>query len=99
MVIVNSGEFRTEQEKYLDLIDKREKVIIQRDENKSYVIMSFNERLCSPRKNWAEAAKQMHLAGDDELLMPEIFDDEKLEWWTKVVSIQQNDLLVYQMMK
>jgi hypothetical protein len=82
MVVVNSGEFRTEQEKYLDLIDKREKVIIQRSGNKSYVIVSFNERLFSPRKNWAEAARQMHLAGDDQPLMPEVFEDENLEWWT-----------------
>ncbi|MDR1342446.1 MAG: AbrB/MazE/SpoVT family DNA-binding domain-containing protein [Prevotellaceae bacterium] len=36
----------------------------------------------SPRKGWAEAAKQMVEAGDDELLIPDFFEDEDLSWWT-----------------
>jgi hypothetical protein len=82
MVVVSSGKFRTEQEKYLDLIDRKERIIIQRGENKSYMVVSFNEHLLSPRKNWAEAAKQMRLAGDDQLLTPDVFEDEDLDWWT-----------------
>jgi len=35
-----------------------------------------------PRNNWAKAAKQMHLAGDDILLMPAVSNNEKLDWWT-----------------
>lgn len=31
-----------------------------------------------PRQGWAEAAKLMHGSGDDELLIPDIFDDEDL---------------------
>jgi antitoxin MazE len=36
----------------------------------------------SPRQGWAEAAKQMAEAGDDELLIPDFFEDEDLSWWT-----------------
>jgi antitoxin MazE len=36
----------------------------------------------SPRQDWAEAAKQMAEAGDDELLIPDFFEDEDLSWWT-----------------
>jgi antitoxin MazE len=36
----------------------------------------------SPRKGWAAAAKQMVEAGDDELLIPDFFEDEDLSWWT-----------------
>jgi antitoxin MazE len=36
----------------------------------------------SLRKGWEEEAKQMAEAGDDELLMPDFFDDEDLSWWT-----------------
>lgn len=36
-----------------------------------------------PRQGWAEAAKQMHAAGDDELLLddfPNEFDKEEWTW-------------------
>ena len=36
----------------------------------------------SPRQGWAEAAKQMAQEGDDELLIPDFFEDEDLSWWT-----------------
>jgi hypothetical protein len=35
-----------------------------------------------PREHWAEAAQQMHLSGEDNLLLPDVFTDEKLSWWT-----------------
>ncbi|MDR3350338.1 MAG: AbrB/MazE/SpoVT family DNA-binding domain-containing protein [Prevotellaceae bacterium] len=35
-----------------------------------------------PRQHWAEAAKQMHLSNQDTLLLPDAFNDEKLDWWT-----------------
>ena len=37
----------------------------------------------SPRDGWAEAARQMHAAGDDRLLDPpqsSTFDDQEWEW-------------------
>jgi antitoxin MazE len=34
-----------------------------------------------PRQGWAEAFKQMHENGDDELLIDDIFEDEDLEEW------------------
>ena len=36
----------------------------------------------APRQGWEEAAKEMHVSGDDELLVPDIFEDENLEEWT-----------------
>jgi antitoxin MazE len=36
----------------------------------------------SPRQGWADAAKQMAQAGDDELLLPDFFKEEDLSWWT-----------------
>lgn len=34
-----------------------------------------------PGKRRANAFKRMHLNGDDKLLIPAIFEDEKLEKW------------------
>lgn len=31
-----------------------------------------------PRQGWAEAAKRMHAAGDDQPLIPDVFEDEDL---------------------
>ncbi len=36
----------------------------------------------SPRQGWEKAAKEMHAEGGDEMLIPEVFDDESLEEWT-----------------
>jgi antitoxin MazE len=30
-----------------------------------------------PRKGWAEAFQKMHEPGDDKLLIPDVFEDEK----------------------
>jgi hypothetical protein len=35
-----------------------------------------------PREHWAGAAQQMHLSGKDNLLLPDVFTDEQLDWWT-----------------
>lgn len=32
-----------------------------------------------PRQGWDEAFAQMHETGDDQLLMPDVFDDENFE--------------------
>ncbi len=34
-----------------------------------------------PRKGWESAFKEMHEAGDDKPLMPDVFDDENLQGW------------------
>lgn len=34
------------------------------------------------RQGWEKAFKDMHKQGDDQLLMPDMFDDESLEEWT-----------------
>lgn len=36
----------------------------------------------APRKGWEEAFKKMHKNGDDQLLIPEIFEDENFEEWS-----------------
>ncbi len=36
MIIVSSREFRQNQKKYLDMVDKNERVIIQRGKDKAY---------------------------------------------------------------
>ncbi len=33
-----------------------------------------------PRKGWAKAFKEMHKAGDDELLINDVFEDETFEF-------------------
>lgn len=33
----------------------------------------------SPRQGWAAAAAAMHAAGDDILLIPDVFEDENIE--------------------
>jgi antitoxin MazE len=34
------------------------------------------------RKGWADAFKEMAKNGDDELLIPDVFEDENLKDWT-----------------
>ena len=34
------------------------------------------------RQGWEEAAKEMHAAGGDELLLTDVFEDENLDAWT-----------------
>jgi antitoxin MazE len=36
-----------------------------------------------PRKNWEKAFKKMHVNGDDQLLMNDVFGDENFEEWNK----------------
>jgi hypothetical protein len=45
MLVVSSREFRDNQKKYFDLIDKDEKVIVQRGKNKAYVLTPVNDAL------------------------------------------------------
>jgi antitoxin MazE len=37
--------------------------------------------LSKPRKGWEKAFRAMNENGDDKLLIPDIFDEEKLEEW------------------
>lgn len=49
MIVISSREFRSHQRKYLDLVDKKKQVIIQRGKNKSYRLepMTENDRFFS----------------------------------------------------
>jgi antitoxin MazE len=49
-----------------------------RSDGKRIVLTPLKAR---PRQGWAEAAREMHRLGDDELLIPNVFDDEAdLAW-------------------
>jgi len=37
--------------------------------------------IANPRKNWEAAFKNMHLENDDQLIVPDVFDDETSEEW------------------
>lgn len=37
-------------------------------------------RTKQPRKNWALAAQQMHIAGDDRLLIPTELNNDNIDW-------------------
>ena len=37
--------------------------------------------LVSPRKGWEKAFMDMHANGDDNLLIPDVFEDENLDEW------------------
>jgi antitoxin MazE len=45
---------------------------------KSYIIIKPKAK---PRKSWEEAFKKMHESGDDQLLMPDVFDNETFDEW------------------
>ncbi len=46
-------------------------------ENDHIVLRPFKE----PRKGWSEAFQEMHVAGDDQLLIDDVFDDENFDEW------------------
>ncbi|MPR34585.1 AbrB/MazE/SpoVT family DNA-binding domain-containing protein [Salmonirosea aquatica] len=37
--------------------------------------------IAKPREGWEAAFKEMHAAGDDSLLIDEVFEDESFEEW------------------
>ena len=44
MLVISSREFRDNQKKYMDLVDKNEQVIIQRGKEKAYALTSVGEK-------------------------------------------------------
>ncbi|MBA4140626.1 MAG: AbrB/MazE/SpoVT family DNA-binding domain-containing protein [Segetibacter sp.] len=46
---------------------------------KEYIIIKPKS---TPRKGWEAAFKKMHENGDDNLLMPDAFEDENFEEWS-----------------
>ena len=36
----------------------------------------------APRKGWEKSFKKMHENGDDQLSVPDVFEDENLEEWS-----------------
>lgn len=46
---------------------------------KDYIIIKSK---ATPRKDWEASFKKMHENGDDQLLMPDVFEDENFEEWS-----------------
>jgi PHD/YefM family antitoxin component YafN of YafNO toxin-antitoxin module len=44
MIVISSREFRDNQKKYFDLIDKDEQIVVQRGKNKSYKLVPVLEK-------------------------------------------------------
>lgn len=63
---------KTVLEKY-NIKDKVELVL-----EKGYIVI---KPVLEPRKNWDSAFKRMHEAGDDQLLMNDIFEEENFDDW------------------
>jgi hypothetical protein len=38
--------------------------------------LNYSHMKTQPRENWDQAFKEMHANGDDQLLIPDVFDDE-----------------------
>lgn len=36
----------------------------------------------TPRKDWEKSFKKMHENGDDQLLLPDLFEDENIDEWS-----------------
>ena len=64
---------KTILEKY-NIKDKVELIL-----EKGHIIL---KPIGEPRKNWEDAFKEMHLEGDDELLLNDVFEDEDLDEWS-----------------
>ncbi len=51
----------------------------------SFILNGCNKAIDSPqplpRVDWEKSFEEMHINGDDNLMMPDIFVDEKFEEW------------------
>ncbi len=63
---------KTILEKYQ--IGEKVEIILEKDQ----IVL---KPLRSPREGWGEAFKKMHEAGDDQLLIPDAFEEDSLEEW------------------
>ena len=63
---------KTVLDKY-NITDKVEMIL-----EKGYIILKPKSEI---RKGWEESFMKMHEAGDDQLLMNDVFEDENLEEW------------------
>lgn len=78
MLVISSREFRDNQKKYLDLVDKNEHIIIQRGKDKAYVLSQVSEQdqyLMDPQvKAHIMKGIAQHLAGATTRIESEEFD-------------------------
>jgi antitoxin MazE len=63
---------KTILEKYS--IQDRLEIILEED----YIVLKPSTQ---PREGWDQAFKKMNEEGDDQLLLPDLFEDENLEEW------------------
>jgi antitoxin MazE len=64
--------------KYLKIVENdKEEIILEVDEKG--ILLKKDDQ--TPRKGWAEASKKMAKNHDDDLLIPDVFEDETFEEW------------------
>ena len=77
MLVTSTREFREKQGQYLGKVARGEDLVLCSRKFGSFKIIPIVVK-SEPRQGWAKAAKEMAQIGDDELLMPDVFEDEDL---------------------
>jgi antitoxin YefM len=70
MIVISSREFRDNQKKYFDLIDKEEQIIVQRGKNKSYKLVPIikNDTLMTEEEFYAKIDKGIQQAKEGKVV-------------------------------
>ena len=79
MIVISSREFRDNQKKYFDLIDKDGQIIVQRGKNKSYKLVPVleNETLMTETEFYNKIEKSIQQAKDGNVTSFEGLEDFK----------------------
>ena len=62
--------------KVMKIVDQKNKGKVEIIQDKDKISL---KSVYKPRKNWETAFKRMRMENDDELLIPDFFEEEKLE--------------------
>ncbi len=63
---------------FLKELQIKDDTTLEMELNENRIIISKKDE---PREGWFEACKKMHENGDDNLIIPDVFEDENLEDW------------------
>jgi antitoxin MazE len=53
--------------------------------------LNYSNMKPEPRQNWEAPFQEMHANGDDELLIADIFEDEKFEEYDAQIGAENKD--------
>ena len=56
-------------------------LVVAQNNVKELVVAQNKKSAVAARKGWAAAAKKAHAAGEDKLMIADVFEDEKMEDW------------------